>query len=245
MANICSVHHPSLGPVEGCEACNTDVMDFLRDQFGGDPHKQFLDAEYAGLHKCECGFEYYNTVNFCPLCYKERQMVCPVEAIVAIDQDYGYAKDGNIPWHYSEDFKWFQQQTKGCVGLMGSKTYKYINEKLGEKAKVSVLPGRTIFVLSNSLTDLPNATVVRTVEEFFYQAAPLKPNKIMFMGGAAVYNLGLPFCDTVHVTRIHNRYSCDSFFPEIEYIDEAFDQTYVKEGPEFNIETWTRAKRDF
>jgi dienelactone hydrolase len=43
-------------------------------------------------------------------------------AIVAVDLMGGFSVGGKIPWYYPEDFKWFQQQTKGHICVMGRTT---------------------------------------------------------------------------------------------------------------------------
>jgi hypothetical protein len=65
MSGICSQHrdyHPE------CRLCNVTLKD--------DPelNEARLRAIDAGLHKCECGFEYYMTVLACPLCGKDRNL---------------------------------------------------------------------------------------------------------------------------------------------------------------------------
>jgi hypothetical protein len=69
MANCCSQHQ---GYVKDCPACNAHPWDIL-----GVPKEHWdakvAKAEAAGIHKCEhCGFEYYKTVDCCPLCSKYR-----------------------------------------------------------------------------------------------------------------------------------------------------------------------------
>lgn len=74
MSGICSAHHPSLGPVEGCDLCHASIEDL----FGVDTVIQMrAEAEAAGLFTCDCGFEYYKTVDACPLCAKERKIIIP------------------------------------------------------------------------------------------------------------------------------------------------------------------------
>jgi len=68
------MHHPSLGPVEGCAACHAS----LEDLFGvSEVARMRAEAEAAGLFTCDCGFEYYKTVDACPLCEKERKIIIP------------------------------------------------------------------------------------------------------------------------------------------------------------------------
>jgi len=74
MSGICSAHHPSLGPVEGCDLCHSTIEDLL-----GESTVAIMraEAEAAGLFTCDCGFEYYKTVDACPLCDKERKIILP------------------------------------------------------------------------------------------------------------------------------------------------------------------------
>jgi len=74
VAGICSRHHPSLGVVEDCAACNSTPADLL-----GEAQWAYMkaQAEVAGLFTCDCGFEYYKTVDACPLCRAERKIIIP------------------------------------------------------------------------------------------------------------------------------------------------------------------------
>lgn len=72
MAGICSMHHPSLGPVEGCAACHATPADLFGNAEWAAMQAR---AEEAGLFTCDCGFEYYKTVDSCPLCHKKREII--------------------------------------------------------------------------------------------------------------------------------------------------------------------------
>ena len=68
------MHPPQLGPVEGCAACHATIEDL----FGASEVALMrAEAEEAGLFDCDCGFEYYKTVDSCPLCGKERKIIIP------------------------------------------------------------------------------------------------------------------------------------------------------------------------
>ncbi len=65
-----------------------------------------------------------------------RQRMTPMSIIVALDERGGFGKDGKIPWHFPEDFKHFQEVTKGHVCVMGRKTYEDMLEmRLEREAK--------------------------------------------------------------------------------------------------------------
>ncbi len=74
MSGICSMHHSSMGPVEGCAACHATMGDL----FGESEYARMrAEAEAAGEFTCDCGFTYYKTVDACPLCDKERKIIIP------------------------------------------------------------------------------------------------------------------------------------------------------------------------
>lgn len=72
MTGICSAHHPSLGPVEGCDLCHSTIEDLLGETTVA---VMRAEAEAAGKFTCDCGFEYFKTVNDCPLCGLERKII--------------------------------------------------------------------------------------------------------------------------------------------------------------------------
>ncbi len=150
----------------------------------------------------------------------------PIHVIVAVDQMGGFAKDGIIPWHYPEDFAWFKRHTAGQACVMGSKTYEYINEKLGDKAKESVLPGRQCFVVSRTLAELPNATVVRNIRDAANQLPLGKP--LFVLGGSSIYNAGVSLADRVYMTVINKNYDCTRFFP-VDYVSKHFNTVDVEQ----------------
>lgn len=75
MAGVCSAHGGP-EPVEGCAACKATVQELL-----GITDEEYAamrwQAEDAGLYTCDCGFEYYKTVDACPLCRVERKIIIP------------------------------------------------------------------------------------------------------------------------------------------------------------------------
>lgn len=165
-----------------------------------------------------------------------------VAIIVAIDQYRGYAKEGKIPWYYTEDFKWFKSRTDGKICIMGRKTYEDINERLGEKAKESVLPGRKCFVVSTTLTELPNATVIKSISEFEQHLDPDDNRPAYIIGGGQLFTEGISLASIVMTTIINKDYECDQFFPT-EYLEQKFfpAQTFkVNTNDELRFVIWKR-----
>ena len=139
-----------------------------------------------------------------------------INLIAAVDEEFGFGKDGKIPWDFPEDFRWFQSQTKGNICVMGRTTYDEINEKLGDAGKDSVLPERKCFVVSSTLNqaDVLNATVIRDIYEVDKHLDDDDITKTVFyIGGLQIFSQALSRANRVLITAINNDYSCDRFFP--------------------------------
>ncbi|WP_441000241.1 dihydrofolate reductase [Fodinibius sp. SL11] len=128
-------------------------------------------------------------------------------AIVAHDPNLVIGKGGDLPWHYSEDLKYFKRTTMGHPIIMG----RVVFEELGGNP----LPGRENIVLSRS----SNYDHVPTFSSFDKALEYLKEEEIVFLiGGGEIYRQFLDQCDKLFVTEIHQNYEGDTYFPE--YRDE-------------------------
>ena len=112
-------------------------------------------------------------------------------AIVAIGEDEVIGVGGSLPWHYSEDLKRFKRVTLGAAVVMGRKTW----ESIGCKA----LPGRRNIVISRG--EVPGVEHYPDVAEALRAAG----DPCWIIGGAEIYELTLPYCDTLDITRVPDR----------------------------------------
>lgn len=137
-------------------------------------------------------------------------------AIVAVDLRGGFSKDGQIPWYYAADFKWFQNKTKGNVCVMGRTTYDDINKRLGEKAATAVLPGRKTFVVTSRPLERDNAVAIAGLEhlDFALDKHDIPYDQtVYFCGGERIYTEGMSKCNVLHVTVVNKEVGADKFFP--------------------------------
>ena len=152
-----------------------------------------------------------------------------IKAIVACDEEYGIAKDGQIPWHNKEDFLFFKKMTKGRGNnavVMGRKTK--------ESLPIFPLPDRENIVLTshaNKPGEIENWTVLDT-----------KPyDTTWIIGGANVYDYAfrMRFVEEIYISRIPGNYECDQFI-KMDIINENYrlDQTLKMNG--FNVEIWKK-----
>lgn len=136
--------------------------------------------------------------------------------IAAIDCDGGIGKDGQLPWDYPSDLKWFKQKTYSNVCVMGKDTYLDITNRQGDIGVDSVLPNRLCFVVSTTLSqdDVKNAIVVKSLYDVQSHPANDDLTKTIFLiGGRRIFEAGLSMADVVYITAINHSYNCDVFFP--------------------------------
>lgn len=139
--------------------------------------------------------------------------------ISAVANNNVIGKNGQMPWHLSEDLKRFKSLTENHVVVMGQKTF----ESLGKP-----LPKRVNIVISNdwsfnSPEGYPDdkgteVIVVRDIESALNSAEYYNDNdyEIFIIGGGTIYREMMKYCYRLYITRIFKDYDGDTFFPEIE-----------------------------
>lgn len=115
-------------------------------------------------------------------------------AIVAISKNRAIGRDGGIPWHYSEDLKFFKRTTTGHPIVMGFNTWKSLGRPL---------PNRLNIVLTRSRTVDPDPIVrlMRSKAEVIEFANGLDGD-LFIIGGAEVYRTFADSIDHWIVTEI-------------------------------------------
>ncbi len=124
-------------------------------------------------------------------------------AIVAHDPQLVIGKDGELPWHYSEDLKYFKKTTMGHPIIMGRVVFEELDE--------NPLPGRENIVLSRS----KNYDHVPTFSSLDDALGYVKDDEIVFLiGGGKIFSQFMFRIDKLYVTEIHQSFDGDTFFPE-------------------------------
>ena len=138
-----------------------------------------------------------------------------INIIVAIDENNGIGFQGKLPWHLSEDLKFFKKTTLGTSVVMGRKTW--------EGLPIKPLPGRNNVILSRK-SDFRYSKIrtMNSVTQVIDYA--LSGNHIFVIGGAEVYKSFLPLADRLYVTKINKIFPCDAFFPPINPMDWAVEE---------------------
>lgn len=140
------------------------------------------------------------------------------KAIAAMSINRVIGRDGRIPWHFSEDFKWFKRTTLGHVIVMGRRTFESIGRSL---------PGRETLVLSRSGFNDPDVRTIASLDEIDLAH---EQRDVFICGGAQVYAAALPRCSDLFLTRVDLVVDGDTFFPPFEHLFDAGTTILESEG---------------
>ena len=139
-----------------------------------------------------------------------------IHLIWAQDENGGIGKDGNLPWHISEDLKNFKRLTSGSTILMGRNTW--------ESLPVRPLPERRNIVLSSK--EVPDVEYYTSVEECIETLDGDGTEKLFVIGGTTVYRNFIHRADELHITHVDElTEGIDTYFPvTILKIQKEFEQ---------------------
>jgi dihydrofolate reductase len=127
--------------------------------------------------------------------------------LVAASENNVIGKDNQLPWHLPNDLKYFKNLTWGMPILMGRKTFESIGK---------ALPGRkSIVITRNSDWQHDGVDVVHSIEEAVAEAESLGVKEIFVVGGADIFKTALPDANRIYLTRIHQDFDGDVYFPEL------------------------------
>lgn len=138
--------------------------------------------------------------------------------IVAMTPSGAIGKNGSIPWDLPADRRFFRNETKGSVVVMGRKTWESL-----VRAGVAPLPGRINVVVSRSHRagagaggDGDVAWVASLDEALVLPAATVEGSHVFVIGGTELYRAALahPSCEECVVTHVLCHVAgCDTYFP--------------------------------
>lgn len=146
--------------------------------------------------------------------------------LVAADANWAIGCKNQLLVSIPNDHKTFRQMTEGKVIVLGRKTLATFPQGLP-------LQNRTNMILSgNPSFSIKGAQILHSLEELLAALGGYPGEDIYIVGGESVYRMMLPYCDTVHVTRIDHAYEADAYFPNLDQLpeweiaEESEEQTY-------------------
>ncbi len=133
-----------------------------------------------------------------------------MKLIAAVDNDWNIGNKGGLLFSLPDDMKFFRTTTSGKVVVMGRKTLESFPGSRPLKNRVNI-------VLSRSKHDIDGAEFVASVDELLEKLKEYDTDDIYVIGGAQIYSLLLPYCDTALITHVDAvADEADSKFPELK-----------------------------
>ncbi|MEM6815002.1 MAG: dihydrofolate reductase [Bacteroidota bacterium] len=137
-----------------------------------------------------------------------------ISMIAAMGKNRVIGKDNDLPWHLPNDFKYFQQTTKGHHVIMGRKNWESLPHKFRP------LPQRTNLVITKQHDYHANgATIIHSLEEGVAVAEKNNEKELFIIGGGEIYRIGLEITDKIYLTEIEGIFDGLVTFPEFS-LDE-------------------------
>ena len=134
-----------------------------------------------------------------------------ISLIAALTENRVIGKNNDLPWHLSDDMKYFMQTTKGHVVIMGRKNYESL------PLKFRPLPDRTnIIVTRQKNFNAPGCTIVNSLEAGVQIAKEANEKELFIIGGAEIFKLAIPIADRLYLTEIKTNIEGDTFFPKFD-----------------------------
>lgn len=131
--------------------------------------------------------------------------------IACVDENWGIGKDGKLLKSIPEDMEFFKKLTMNNTVIMGRKTLESLPGKRG-------LAGRANIVLTRDKNYVAeDASVVHSIDELIkhIERNKLYTGRIFVIGGGEIYRLLLPYCKKAYITRLHEQFDADTFFPDL------------------------------
>lgn len=146
-----------------------------------------------------------------------------ISIIVAIAENFAIGKNNDLLWHISDDLKHFKKITSHNPVIMGKKTFLSL--------PIRPLPNRKNIVITDIPDEIINGcTMAYSIEHAIEMMETDKENFII--GGASVYSQFLPYTDKLYLTRVHQSYDADVFFPKINFNEwqKVFEEHHIDEN---------------
>ena len=130
-----------------------------------------------------------------------------ISLIVAADENNAIGNQNQLLCHLPADLKYFRLTTTGHHIVMGRKTYESVGRPL---------PNRVNMVISSTPNLIIEGCIVKpSLEAAVAFAKAAGETELFITGGGTIYEQSLSMANRVYLTRIHNSFTADTFFPDL------------------------------
>lgn len=161
-----------------------------------------------------------------------------ITIIVAAAENNAIGKDNDLIWSLPNDLKRFKKLTSGHSIIMGRKTFDSFP---------GLLPNRKHIVISRN-KNISFSDEVAVVNNFKDAIRETGDDENPFIiGGGQIYKLAMDLVDKIELTRVHEEFKADTFFPKIdedkwELINEEFNEKDERHQFSFTYKTYIKIR---
>ncbi len=153
-----------------------------------------------------------------------------MNVIAAVDSNWAIGYQNKLLVSIPNDMKFFRMETKGKVVVLGRKTLETFPGKRPLEQRTNII------VSSDPNYQVEGATVVNSIEDLLEELKQYKSESIYIIGGTSIYKQMLPYCKVAHITKIHHAYAADSYFPNLDEMEEWVITRDSEEQTYFDLE---------
>ena len=140
--------------------------------------------------------------------------------ILAVDNNWGIGKEGNLLVSNKKDMEFFKKTTTGHAVVMGRKTYDSIGRLLPNRFNLVVTTKSYCFNhYDSAVCNELDADYIEKCIDFFADDRFLH-KAIFVIGGAQIYTYFLEKClnkiKSIYLTKYENNLNADTFVPNID-----------------------------
>ena len=147
-----------------------------------------------------------------------------MKLIIACDPDGGIGYKNRLPWNKIQgDLPRFKRLTDKFPVIMGRKTWDSLPKK--------PLPNRTNIVITSRPFEHEGVTCVSDIMDH--------TDWYWLIGGANLIEQSWSYINEVHLTRVYDHYTCDTFI-DLLYLEANFTRTWSEIFPDHAYEIWKR-----
>ena len=161
-----------------------------------------------------------------------------ITIIVAAAENNAIGKDNELIWSLPNDLKRFKKLTSGHSIIMGRKTFDSFP---------GLLPNRKHIVISRNknISFSDEVTVVNNFEDAIRETGD--DENPFIIGGGQIYKLAMDLGDKIELTRVHEEFKADTFFPKIDkdkwkLIHEEFNEKDERHQFSFTYKTYIKIR---
>lgn len=159
-----------------------------------------------------------------------------ITIIVAAAENNVIGKDNDLIWHLSDDLKRFKTLTSHHTMIMGRKTFESFEKPLPNR--------KHIVITRQSDYSVPEGVIVVHNLKDAINAAKDDAQPFI-IGGGEIYRQAMTYADSIELTRVHEQFDGDTYFPEIDLtiwkeVDNRFHPKDSNHNYSFSFLTYIR-----